>query len=104
MNWGGQRNAEEGANSWGLLILSVIAVGCLKTVNSLATAEENPKGPVAIDANRFVLAGSGTNLPITEKLAAAYNAKIQLGACSASNLLKLCNSATNLPGKKGVLT
>ena len=61
------------------LLLMVIASGCSKPAALPAPEPEPPNSAPVIAAGRFLIAGSGTNLPITEKLAVAYNAKFKAG-------------------------
>lgn len=47
----------------------------LQSAFTAPPGQVNTPAPVVISSGRFVVAGSGTNLPITEKIAAAYNKK-----------------------------
>ncbi len=60
-----------------LVFLSVLALiaGCSNQASPPNVNQTAKPAPVVLSSNRFVVAGSGTNLPITEKLAAAYNKK-----------------------------
>ena len=60
-----------------LVFLSVLALttGCSNPASPPNVSQTAKPAPVVLDSKRFVVAGSGTNLPITEKLAAAYNKK-----------------------------
>ena len=58
------------------LLLGMLVVGCGSTQPPQPAGNE--KGAVKVEStisHRFILAGSGTNLPITEKLAEAYKKK-----------------------------
>ena len=58
------------------LLLGMLVVGCGSTQPPQPAVNE--KGAVKVESpisQRFLLAGSGTNLPITEKLAEAYKKK-----------------------------
>lgn len=55
--------------------LAVMLAGCSNQAQQLPAGQTAKNAPVAVDSSRFVIAGSGTNLPITEKLAASYNEK-----------------------------
>ena len=58
------------------LLLGLAAVGCGSPKAPPPAASEKSAVKMEIPASqRFLLAGSGTNLPITEKLAAAYKQK-----------------------------
>lgn len=60
--------------SWILAILLVSLAGC----SSSPSKPAQPPAARAFPADRFVVAGSGTNLPITVKLAEAYKKKYGL--------------------------
>jgi len=60
-----------------LVFFSVLALiaGCSNQASPPNASQAAKPAPVVLSSNRFVVAGSGTNLPITEKLAATYNKK-----------------------------
>jgi len=53
----------------------VMAAGCSNQPSPSTSGQVNNTPPAVIASSRFVIAGSGTNLQITAKLAAAYNKK-----------------------------
>ena len=53
----------------------IMAAGCSNQASQPTPGPVKNPPPAVISSNRFVIAGSGTNLPITNKLAAAYNKK-----------------------------
>ena len=53
----------------------IMAAGCSNQASQPTPGPVKNPPPAVIASNRFVIAGSGTNLPITNKLAAAYNKK-----------------------------
>lgn len=59
-----------------LVVLALVTCGCTNNQESVAVNQGKPDAsPAAKFANRFIVAGSGTNLPITEQLAVAYRKK-----------------------------
>ena len=59
-----------------LVVLALATSGCAdKQVQVPAKHEKTDAAVAAKFTNRFIVAGSGTNIPITEKLAAAYRTK-----------------------------
>ena len=63
-----------------LLMAAILAGGCNgdKAATQAAADKQTQQTARLVDANRFIVAGSGTNLPITEKLAEAYKKKTGL--------------------------
>lgn len=59
------------------LVISMLLIGCStgKPIAPATNAKDVVQVEKRMDTDRFVLAGSGTNLPITEKLAVAYKKK-----------------------------
>ncbi len=55
------------------ILTLILLAGCAGKSSPLPAAQQPPAAQPAAD--RFVVAGSGTNLPITAKLATAYNEK-----------------------------
>ena len=53
----------------------IMAAGCSNQASQPTPGPVKNPPPAVIASNRFIIAGSGTNLPITNKLAAAYNKK-----------------------------
>lgn len=56
-----------------IVVLSLLMVtGCSRPVGQPSPDGEPKKNVQSLDPGRFIVAGSGTNLPLTAKLAAAY--------------------------------
>lgn len=56
-----------------LALVSVVLVGCFRTPAAVPAKTDAGAAVPAVAAQRFAAAGSGTNLPITRKLAEAYS-------------------------------
>ena len=59
-----------------LILISFVLTGCFGMQETAPAGKDNPNPATRpASASRFIVAGSGTNLPITEKLADAYRKK-----------------------------